>query len=146
MNLSRALKEKSRLASELERKKCILIRENSRRSDNESKINRGDLFDEILSLKKELVDVKSKIYKANSGISEALHRLQEEKSFLTFLKSISPKTGKEEVYNYGADKATVYKWEAYLDQEKLDNLIEDVQKDINSIQDHIDAYNATTEI
>lgn len=146
MKLSQALKEKNRLANELERKKEIFQRENSRRNDNVSKIDRRKLFEEISALRVNLVELKAKIARANNGMVELLAQLQEAKSYLVFLQSVRAKEGEEIIQGYGASEPLKFQWDCLINQEKLDELIEQEQKNIDSIQDAIDEYNVTTNI
>ena len=68
MNLAQALKQKNRLAGELVRQQQILQRENARRSDSVSKVDRQEVWDNILRLSEDLGELKGKITQANVNI------------------------------------------------------------------------------
>ena len=146
MNLSQALKQKNRLAGELVRQQQILQRENARRSDNVSKVEREDVWDKILELSEELGELKGKITQANVNIYPALERMAELKSRIAFVNSL-PKREGEEVNFIGRDQEKqTYQWDSFINQEKCDELVAELQEEINDLQDEVDAYNATTEV
>lgn len=146
MKLSRALKEKNRLASEVKRLLVILIRENSRRNDNESKINAEEIYNEYISTRDKLIKIKSAIAKANINIYEKISRMEELKSTMTSLDMISTRVGEEIVQSYGDTENLKYIWTSFIDNEKRDNLKIEIQIELNKLQDTIDDYNSSTEV
>jgi len=146
MKLSQALKQKSRLAGEISRQQQILLRENARRSDSTSTVDRQEVWNKIQSLSEELWKLKGKIAKANININPALERMAEYKTHITFLKGLNIREG-EEIILVGRDQEKlVYKWNSFLNQARCDEHIEYLQRKINEMQDEVDIYNATTEI
>jgi hypothetical protein len=146
MNLSQALKQKNRLAGELVRQQQILQRENARRSDSVSTVDRDVVYQKILSLSDELGELKGKITQANVNIYPALERMAELKSRIAFIQGLAKREGEELVF-VGRDQEQVkYQWDSYINQEKSDETVADLQEQINDLQDEVDAYNATTEV
>lgn len=146
MKLSQALKEKNRLAGELVRQQQILQRENARRSDSVSKVDRQAVWDKIQTLSDELGLLKSKITVANVGVYPLLERMAELKSRIAYVSSL-PKQEGEEVSYIGRDQEKlVYKWDSLINQEKCDAIVADLQLRINELQDKVDTYNATTDV
>lgn len=146
MTLNQALKKKNRICGELNRLKLIFQRENARRSDNTSKVNQDEVFQNIERLTEELVALKAKIATANVGIYKDIEMMSEIKSKISFLNGLHKQTG-EEISFVGRDnEKLVYTWSSYIDQEKCDQMVAKLQKDIDGIQDRVDAYNATTTI
>lgn len=146
MRLSQALKQKNRLAGELVRLQQILQRENSRRSDNLSKIDCSQIFNQIIQISDELGELKGKIATANIGIYTKLERMAELKSRIGLLKMLNVREG-EDVNFVGRDQEKlVYTWTAFINQEKADKLIAELQTAIDTLQDEVDQFNATTEI
>jgi predicted nucleic acid-binding Zn-ribbon protein len=146
MTLSQALKQKNRLAGELVRQQQILSRENARRSDNVSKVDREAVWKQILALSDELGTLKGKITKANVNIYPVLERMAELKSRIAYVTAL-PKRDGEEVERYGrSDEKITYQWDSFINQQRSDELVAQLQTEINSLQDQVDAYNATTEI
>lgn len=146
MNLSQALKQKNRLAGELVRQQQILQRENARRSDSVSKVDRSAVWAKIQQLSEELGVLKGKITTANIGIYPLLERMAELKSRIGFLNTL-PKREGEEVTFVGRDQEKVtYTWDSLINQQKTDEMVAGLQVDINTLQDQVDAYNATTQV
>ena len=146
MNLAQALKQKNRLAGELVRQQQILQRENARRSDSVSSVDRDVVYQKILGLSDDLGELKGKITQANVNIYPALERMSELKSRIAFIQGLQKREG-EEVMFVGHDQEQVkYQWDSYISQEKCDDTVAELQEQINDLQDEVDAYNATTEV
>ena len=146
MNLAQALKLKNRLAGELVRQQQILQRENARRSDSVSKVDRKEVWDKILQLSEDLGELKGQITQANVNIYPALERMAELKARIAFINSL-PKRDGEEITSVGYNQEKlVYQWNSMITQEGADAMVVDLQKEINDLQDEVDSYNATTEI
>lgn len=146
MNLAQALKQKNRLAGELVRQQQILSRENARRSDSVSKVDRKAVYDKITELSAQLGELKGKITQANVGIYPTIERMAEFKAHIAFLHGL-PKNEGEEVSFVGRDQEKlVYKWDSFINREDSDKRVAELQENINALQDQADAYNATTEI
>jgi hypothetical protein len=146
MNLSQALKQKNRLAGELVRQQQILQRENARRSDSVSTVDREAVFEKILSLSEDLGELKGKITQANVNIYPALERMAELKARIAFIQGLQKREGPELSF-VGRDQEKVeYQWDSFITQEKCDEMVADLQEQINDLQDEVDTYNATTEV
>jgi hypothetical protein len=146
MNLAQALKQKNRLAGEIAQQQEVLQRENARRSDSVSKVNRQEVMEKIIKLSKELGYLKQSIAKANIGIYAAIERMSEYKSLIAFYKNL-PKREGEEVQFVGRDQEKLtYTWDSYITQEECDKRVTELQVIINGLQDEIDNYNATTQV
>ena len=144
MNLSQALKMKNRLAGELVRQQEILQRENARRSDNVSKIDRQKTWESILSLSLQLGELKGKITRANVNIYPVLERMAELKSRISFLNGLPYKEGEEMSFVGRDQEKVVYQWNSFINQQKSDELVAELQETINQCQDEVDQFNATT--
>jgi len=144
MNLAQALKTKNRLAGELVRQQAILQRENSRRSDNVSKVDCEAIWNKIQEVSNQLGELKGKITQANIGIYTMLERMAELKSRITFIQSLPKREGVEnESLGYN-QPSVAYTWTSFITQEKCDAMVTDLQNQINDLQDKIDSYNSTT--
>lgn len=146
MNLAQALKQKNRLAGELVRLQQILQRENARRSDSASKVDREAIYNRILDLSKELGNLKGRITQANVNIYPALECMAELKAHISFLQGLPKREGEDIVPLHGDREPLKYTWDSFITQEKCDALIATVQEKINVLQDQVDAYNATTQV
>jgi len=146
MNLSQALKQKNRLAGELVRQQQILQRENARRSDSVSSVDCEVVWNKIVELSEELGELKGRITKANVNIYPALERMAELKARIAFVQGLQKREGPEVTF-VGRDQEKVeYTWESFVNQEKSDELVAELQDEINNLQDEVDEYNATTQI
>jgi len=147
MKLSQALKQKNRLVGEINRYQQILIRENSRRNDNPSKVNREEIWGKITKTSEDLGDLKAKIAQANIPIYNKIERLAELKSRIAFITNLPKREGSEICpISYDSDKTVTYNWDCFINQEECDKLNIQLQQDCNYLQDEIDVFNATTEI
>lgn len=146
MTLSQALKQKNRMAGELVRLQNIFQRENARRSDSVSAVDREKVWDNIFQVSRDLGELKGKISKANIGIYSKIERMAEYKSRIAFVNSLMKKDGEERVYIGAAQTPEVYTWNSFINQETADQIISELQENINNLQDEIDIYNASTSI
>jgi hypothetical protein len=146
MNLAQALKQKNRLAGELVRQQQILQRENARRNDSVSEVDREEVWEKILSLSDELGKLKGKITQANVNIYPALERMAELKARIAFVQGLQKREGEEIIPLHGDREPLKYEWDSYFNQEKTDALVAELQEQINDLQDEVDEYNATTQI
>jgi hypothetical protein len=146
MNLAQALKQKNRLAGEINRQQQILQRENARRSDSTSSVDRQAVLDKILELSTQLGELKAKIAKANVGIYPAIERMAEFKSLIGFFQTLNKRVGEEIVFVGRDNEKLTYKWDSLVTQESTDARVAELQAKINALQDEVDTYNATTQI
>jgi hypothetical protein len=146
MTISQALKSKSRMAGELVRLQAILQRENARKSDSVSTVNRQEVWDKIVKTSNDLGELKGKITIANIGIYPVLERMSELKSRIAFINNLPKKAGTEVEPSYGNQERITYTWDSFITQEKADEMIVLLQQEINTLQDQCDSYNGSTEI
>lgn len=144
MTLANALKQKNRLAGELVRQQQILQRENARRSDSVSKIDRELVWTKIQNLSEELGILKGKITSANIGVYPLLERMAELKSRIAFVESLVKREGEEVSFVGREQEKLTYTWGSTINQSRCDELVAKMQIDINLLQDQVDTYNATT--
>lgn len=146
MNISKALKVKNRLIGEVNRLQELIKRENSRRNDNSSLVNVGETVSQLETTREKLISLKGAINKASSLLSEKLAALVETKAQINFYNSIPSREG-EELTLIGSNREKLsYMWVAYLNREKLDAKVVELQKKTNDLQDEIDNFNAQTQV
>jgi hypothetical protein len=146
MTISQALKSKSRMAGELVRLQAILQRENARKSDSVSTVNRQEVWDKIVKTSNDLGELKGKITIANIGIYPVLERMSELKSRIAFINNLPKKAGTEVEPSYGNQERITYTWDSFITQEKADEMIVLLQDEINQNQDSVDQFNHTVSI
>jgi len=146
MNLAQALKQKNRLAGDIVRQQQILQRENARRSDSVSTVDREAVWNRIQQLSEELGDLKGKITAANIGIYPLLERMAELKSRISFIQGLNKQEGEEVTFVGRDQEKLVYTWNATINQIRCDKLVADLQVQINDLQDKVDQFNSVTQI
>ena len=146
MKLIKALKIKNRVAGDLARAQEIFRRENSRRDDDSSKVDRTEAWNVISSKKAELIRIKTAITKANVGIYHALAEMEELKGMIRYVQLLDTREGEEVSYEGMNAQKVTYVWTAQLNQEAVDGLITHYQNRLNELQDEVDEYNATTDV
>lgn len=90
-----------------------------------------------------IVDIKSKIAKANIEKIESVYRLSEMKSLAAFLKKLPINEGKVKSEGYGSD---VNEWESELSNKERDTLVLELEHKIDALQMEMNQYNFETEI
>ncbi len=146
MNLSQALKQKNRLAGELVKLQQILTRENSRRNDNPSKVNPQETWEKIIETSNKLGELKAQIAAANVPIYSKIERMAELKSRISYLQGLHKHEGEETTFVGRDQEKLVYTHVAFINQQRADEMILELQEDINVAQDFIDEFNAKTSI
>jgi hypothetical protein len=152
MNIAFALKEKNRITGRIKKLQTQIENSNFYKSDQPP-----DLDSKVLLIKLQeewayLIDLKTKIAKANIGIADKLIRLAEAKAELTFWNHMTKYSQKAEttsMRSYYIDGSSVQVPETIIStitsMEVLTN-IDKVQSIIETLQDEIDVYNGTTKI
>ena len=143
MNLSKALSEKNRLARKIREIQNKVETHNSYIKGNTPVYEIKKILSSLEETIKELTELKTKIYKANQAVQDKIFRLAELKSFAAFLRKLKIKEGKilDERWN-----SEVREWESEMGTLKRDELLENTEKEIDSIQVFLDKYNFETNI
>lgn len=145
MTLARALKEKNRLAGELNRCWDLVCRENSRREDVSRTTDIAELYNTIHVYREALIELKQKIGLANANNLERIYRMEECKNELRRLEGINTNemSDFQEIgdSNYKEFKRTVVFTAAQVHEMK-----QALQMECNNLQDELDEYNASTKI
>jgi len=146
MKLNQALKQKNRLAGDLVRQQQILQRENARRSDSVSKVDRAKVWENILAISDKLGELKAKIAVANVGIYSKLERMAELKSRIAYVTGLHKREGEEITFEGLQREKVSYTWSSEINQERADALVAQLEAQIAQLQDEVDEYNATHDI
>lgn len=148
MNIHSALKQKSRLAGEINKLESRILQVNRWTSEQKAGGDALGLLAKLNDKRREIATLKAKIQHANVNIIDKLILLAETKAKLTFLRSL-------ENYTYETAEVIVPpRWEKQpetksfcaLTKGEVLELIDVAQKEVDSIQDEIDSYNAKTQI
>jgi len=148
MKLATALNKKNQLIGELNQLWNIFCRENSRREDNTSKIDAQAIYDKWKTKKKELIELKSAITRTNIGLYPVLAEMEELKSEIAALSTLSIKEGPEITFVFANNERqnVIYQWTAAINNEKRDKILERLQTRINELQEYVTTYNANTDV
>ena len=151
MTISKALKEKNRIAGRISKLQIQVVKYNRYKKDSTVEFSTKELFKNLQEEWAYLIDIKSKITKANVGISDKLVQLTEAKAELSFWSGFS---------NVGPVEETVqeskYIGDRYVTVDTVnvsefttkdvETNINRVQKIIEDLQDEIDGFNQFTRI
>ncbi|PID95491.1 MAG: hypothetical protein CSA94_01335, partial [Bacteroidetes bacterium] len=88
MKLSKALSEKNRLARKTRELQNKIKEHNSYIKGNTPIYRTQELLGELQETIEELVELKTKIHKANQPVQDKIFKLAELKSFATFLRNL----------------------------------------------------------
>jgi hypothetical protein len=151
MTISKALKEKNRIAGRISKLQTQVVKYNRYKKESVREFSSKELLKSLQEEWAYLIDIKSKIAKANGGISDKLVQLTEAKaelSFWTLCNNVGPS---EEIVT-----ETKYVGGQYVNVDTImvcDLTTKDVQTNINRVQkliedlqDEIDSYNQFTKI
>lgn len=144
MNIKQALKEKNKLAKKI--------------TDLMDRVNRYNSVDEggvrsyepettlrvATDYVEELVELKTKIHKANAEVYEKIFRMSEYKSFVKYLRSLNCTEGTLVQRSYG--DTTTRQMTTVITEVQRDQMVERYESIIDQIQSELDAHNATTQI
>ena len=142
--IAQALKDKKRLIRDITTLQSRIQHNNSVIEGNGFKTDNMALYVELSGKKKELNELKAKIFKANIKIYPKILAMDEMKSMIQFLRSIDTSEGKVMGGRYGGE--TIITKCAQLNSTFITDEITKFEKEIEKIQDEIDAYNAKTNI
>ena len=143
ITLAQALKEKNRIAGEVSRLWGLVQRQNSCWENRTRSIDVNATMQTINHYTEKLIELKTKIGKANEGNLANMYALEECKSRISKLGSID---AEEDERYYGVnDERKLVKTVIISESEILD-MQQSLQNQCNHLQDELDAYNATHKI
>ena len=142
MNVKQALKVKNKLVTEMKASYAILQKYNSIEEGNPRRYSMMNTLEKIKTLQGELVDLKTKIHKANQPVYDKIFALAELKGMIKELKKVSTEEGKVNE-RYGS---VVSVKEVELNVTDIDAAIAVLESQIEGLQNELDIHNATTQI
>ena len=142
MNVKQALKVKNKLVTEMKAAYGILQKYNSIEEGNPRRYSMTNTLEKIKTLQAELVELKTKIHKANQPVYDKIFALAELKGMIKELKKVSTEEGKVNE-RYGS---VVSVKEVELNVTDIDSAISILESQIEQLQNELDVHNATTQI
>lgn len=150
MNISQALKERSRIAGRIAKLEREVNQYNQVKEGAEPALAAKNLLGELNMERKSLFDIKCKIAKANQNINDVLINLSETKAEMQFWTGLHTGSNSDTVserYIIDGQYTVVEKKVTYVfDVVHVRAEIAKLQDSINRMQDMVDNYNATTQI
>ncbi len=142
MNVKQALKQKNKLVTEMKVAYGILQKFNSIEEGNPRRYSMTDTLEKIKTLQAELVELKTKIHKANQPVYDKIFALAELKGMIKELKKVSTEEGKVNE-RYGS---IISVKEVELNVTDIDSAVSILETQIEGLQNELDVHNATTQI
>jgi hypothetical protein len=145
MTVKQALKEKNKLTKQIN---SLVTRIQRFNSIEEGAVRTYDPREDMDALTKsvsELVELKTRIHKANAGVYDKIFRLSEYKGLVKYLRSIDCSEGKVSESRRFAETGSVVKTTVF-DQVEMDNLVLYYESEIERIQEELDTHNSTYHI
>lgn len=143
MKLIKALSLKNKLARNIKDLQVKITKHNSYIAGSAPIYDTKMLLAELDNNIDTIVDIKSKIAKANLKKIEAVYRLSEMKSLASFLKKLTIREGKVMAEGYNTD---VNEWRSELTNIERDKLVLALEDKIENLQMEMDRYNFETEV
>lgn len=149
ITLAHALKLKKRFIGKITdlenniRSNNVFYKENEKMPSLEQKVDISSDWNEYLKVKEQLVNLKNIIAKANAenGISEFVYRMEEKKSYISFLQKIKINANVRPDRDVVGGEVVFFEKEAQISKEDITKWIEDTKLEIECLQDKIDELN-----
>ena len=143
MTIKQALKEKNRLIKAIEDEFKKVYSYNSIDEGNVRPYSTVTALENIMTLEEGLIDIKTKIHRANMGVYNKIFRLSELKSLAKRLSQINCDEGKV-TDRYSRTEPSVKTAEVSVVDR--DSRVKMIEEEIELLQEELDTHNATTSI
>ena len=147
MNIKKALKEKNRLVKEIQDLHLRVATYNSVEVGNVRPYSAKESMELLNQKSNELVELKTKIHRANGSVYQHIFRLSELKSMAARMKSLNCQEGKVSQRNrWDVTEGQPTVMVAEIGIVERDEMVKHIEAQIEEIQDILDTHNAVTEI
>ena len=140
MNITKALKLKKKLIKKAESAYSRFSKYNSVDVAAETPYDAMAAYQEWIDLTNQIIDLKTKIHLANAPVYGKIFRMSELKSLISQLKRVSTTSGK--VRGYGEETIMT----AAMTLVQRDELVNQFEMEIDTLQDELETHNALTKI
>ena len=144
MNIKQALKLKNKLIKSISENTKLLQQYNTVEVGNPRPYSSTVLMVEISKATDELIDLKSKIHRANAPMFEKIFEMSELKSNIKALQKLDCTEGKSNRDRYRMESELVLTSEVSLVERN--EIIREMEDRIEELQDEMDVFNSNTEI
>lgn len=145
ITLRKALNLKNRFTGDLHKLSMRLMAHNIAQKDVPNPYNTKSVLEEYRTLQNQLIELKTKIAKANVPIYEKIAKIAELKAEIEALNRI-PTTGRIEVRSTKTGISVDVPFEPVLTQVEVDEAIRQCEDQIQNLNDEVDYYNGITKI
>lgn len=146
MNIKKALKEKNKLVKEANEYYNLFSAYNSVEEGSNRPYDAKSMFQSWSETTEKLIDLKTRIHKANAPVYDKIFRLSELKSMVSKLKSVNCTEGKITNRGWRGESSDPVIMVSEMGIVERDEKVKGLEIEIEKIQDELDAHNATTEI
>ena len=146
MTIKQALKYKNKLVARMNTEFHRATQYNSIEVGENRAYSASEALTKYFDLSNELVELKTKIHKANVGVYDKIFLLSELKSRISKLQILDCSEGKvSDRYSRMSGEAPLVKT-VQINILERDGLIQEIEAKIEEVQEELDLHNATTEI
>jgi hypothetical protein len=145
MNIKKGLKEKNRLVKEILDLHTRVATYNSVEVGNVRPYSAKESMELLNQKSNELVELKTKIHRANDLVYQHIFRLSELKSMIARIKNLDCNEGIVQDY-YSRNRETPAVKETEISIVERDEMVKHMEGQIEEIQDILDYHNQITEI
>lgn len=142
MNISQALKTKNRIAGDIQKLIEKAIHNNVAEDGNKPYSSKASIK-EVQEKISELVKLKTSIHKASAPVREKIFRLSELKGLMSRMEHFP--TGESIIRNRTTGEV-IGRHVAEISAKEHDEFLQTTQKEIDKLQEELDAFNHTTSI
>jgi hypothetical protein len=145
MNIKQALKYKNKLAKKIAETAQKISRYNSVEEGAVRPYDVNELMGVLQNYTNEMVELKTKIHLANRDVYSYIFRLSELKAMVKNLRSVDCTEGLNVAFSRFSENSSNIRT-SIIGRIEMDNLIEKVESEIDSIQDKLDIHNNSTQL
>lgn len=142
MTIAKALKEKNKQVAFIKDLTAKINQYNSIPKGDEREYDVDALIRQSINESRKLAELKSKIHSASQSVREKIFLLSELKSQVSNLKKVPTKNGIER----GHYRTESIELSAQVKSKDLDEIVKNLEKEIDLIQEELDKFNHETSI
>lgn len=143
MNIKQALKHKNKLAKKIQETAQKIARYNSVDEGVVRPYDVNELLVQLQNQTDEMVQLKTRIHLANRDMYSYIFRLSELKAMVKHLRVVDCTEGVNVSLSRFSENSSSVKT-SVINRLDMDNLIEKLESEIDTIQDKLDIHNGTT--
>jgi hypothetical protein len=141
MNISKALKLKNKLVSKINQEYNKFSTYNSYNVEETPAYDALEAFENWKKLTDELIELKTKIHKANAPVYDKIFRMAELKSMVSSFRRLNCSVGKTTSYHGITTEFT-----CKINVPQRDQLVAQWEEEIEKLQEELEQHNALTKI